>query len=173
MALRLAIAGGTPTSAAASGTVFAAVLLILAGAAGWMPSRPQLSAIVLGLAGAAVLCAPPLVLRVVDVHPWVTLPPASSFPLWAATASTVAVAEEVLLRGALFAVVARHHGDLAAVAVAALAFGVLHVPMYGWQALPLDIAVGVWLGGLRVVTGGVAAPAVAHTTADLAAWWLA
>jgi hypothetical protein len=46
------------------------------------------------------------------------------------------------------------------------------VPLYGWGAVPLDLAVGVWLGGLRLVTGGWAAPAVAHTFADLAAGWL-
>jgi hypothetical protein len=44
--------------------------------------------------------------------------------------------------------------------------------MYGWTAVPLDLAVGVWLGGLRLATGGVAAPATAHALADLAYWWL-
>jgi hypothetical protein len=30
----------------------------------------------------------------------------------------------------------------------------------------------VWLGGLRLQSGGAGAPAVAHTLADLASWWL-
>jgi hypothetical protein len=30
----------------------------------------------------------------------------------------------------------------------------------------------VWLCGLRLASGGVAAPAVAHALADLATWWL-
>ena len=36
----------------------------------------------------------------------------------------------------------------------------------------LDLAVGVWLGALRAVSGSVAVPAIAHTLADLAGWWL-
>ena len=34
------------------------------------------------------------------------------------------------------------------------------------------LGVGLWLAGLRLATGGVAAPAIAHTVADLATWWL-
>ena len=84
----------------------------------------------------------------------------------------IAVAEEALLRGVLIDAVSPWAGDLVAVGIAAVAFGLLHVPLYGWQAVPLDVAVGVWLGGLRLATGGVAAPAAAHAVADLAAWWL-
>ena len=35
-----------------------------------------------------------------------------------------------------------------------MAFGLLHVPLYGWAALPLDLAVGLLLGGLRMATRG-------------------
>jgi hypothetical protein len=38
--------------------------------------------------------------------------------------------------------------------------------------VPLDIAVGVWLGTLRAISGTVTAPALAHSLADLAGWWL-
>jgi hypothetical protein len=38
--------------------------------------------------------------------------------------------------------------------------------------LPLDLAVGVCLGALRLYAGSATAPAVAHTLADLAGWWL-
>jgi hypothetical protein len=38
--------------------------------------------------------------------------------------------------------------------------------------LPLDLAVGLLLGGLRIVSGGVLAPAVAHVVADLVGGWL-
>jgi membrane protease YdiL (CAAX protease family) len=86
--------------------------------------------------------------------------------------SAVAVAEEVLLRGALWEVAARRWGLPAALAVTTGAFGLLHVPLYGWDALPLDLAVGLLLGGLRLAAGGWGAPAVAHTLADLAGWWL-
>jgi membrane protease YdiL (CAAX protease family) len=59
-----------------------------------------------------------------------------------------------------------------AVAVPSLAFALMHVPLYGWQVVPLDLGVGVWLGGLRLATGGVAAPAMAHGLADLSTWWI-
>jgi hypothetical protein len=48
----------------------------------------------------------------------------------------------------------------------------MHVPLYGWQVVPLDLGVGVWLAGLRLATGGVAAPALAHWIADLSTWWI-
>jgi hypothetical protein len=32
--------------------------------------------------------------------------------------------------------------------------------------------VGLGFAGLRLVTGGIAAPAAAHAVADLATWWL-
>ena len=86
--------------------------------------------------------------------------------------SAVAVAEEVLLRGVLWNVTAVRWGDVAALAVTTAAFGLLHVPLYGWDALPLDLAAGLLLGGLRLAAGGWGAPAVAHTLADLAGWWV-
>ena len=59
-----------------------------------------------------------------------------------------------------------------AIAVSAVAFALLHVPVYGWSVLPLDLAVGVALGVLRVLAGSVTAPAITHVVADLAGWWL-
>jgi len=85
---------------------------------------------------------------------------------------TVAVAEEAILRGLLFDRFHRAGGmPLALVATTAL-FALAHVPLYGWHVVPLDLAVGVALGGLRIVTRGIAASAVAHAVADLATWWL-
>jgi hypothetical protein len=51
-------------------------------------------------------------------------------------------------------------------------FGLMHVPFYGWHALPLDTAVGAVLGVARVAAGTWTAPALAHVGADLAGWWL-
>jgi membrane protease YdiL (CAAX protease family) len=82
------------------------------------------------------------------------------------------VAEESLLRGSLFRAIQSRASTGLAIAVTSVAFGVLHAPVYGWAVVPLDIAVGVWLGALRAVSGTVAAPAVAHAVADLAGWWL-
>ena len=170
MALWLAIAGGPRTWSPASGLVFAGALVGLSMAAGWRPGSPTMRAAILGLGGAAFLLVAPVATSVAVGH--VAPLRIDAFAAWAPVAVAVAISEEVLLRGALFDAVAGRHGDVAAVALAAVAFGVLHVPLYGWGAVPLDVAVGVWLGGLRLAGGGVLAPATAHALADLPVWWL-
>ena len=77
-----------------------------------------------------------------------------------------------MLRGALFDGLARLGGPAAAIALTSLAFALMHVPSYGWQVVPLDLGAGLLLGGLRLLSGGIAAPAIAHALADLATWWL-
>jgi membrane protease YdiL (CAAX protease family) len=84
----------------------------------------------------------------------------------------VATAEELVLRGALFDKLNGGIGTLGAVLVTSVVFALMHVPLYGWHVVPLDLGVGLWLAGLRLATGGIAAPAIAHTIADLATWWL-
>ena len=69
------------------------------------------------------------------------------------------------------AVVQRRSGPHAAVVVAAIAFAGLHVPLYGWHVVPLDLAVGLLLGATRLLAGTWTAPAAAHIGADLAGWW--
>jgi membrane protease YdiL (CAAX protease family) len=97
---------------------------------------------------------------------------AAGFGPWAAITVLVATAEELVLRGVLFDAVDRAAGGAIAVVVTSLAFALIHVPLYGWHVVPLDVGVGLILGGLRIVTRGVSAPAVAHAIADLATWWL-
>jgi membrane protease YdiL (CAAX protease family) len=172
IALRVEVAGSAGSASAPAGLAFGAALLLLAVAGGWRPGRPSWRIAGVGLAGGLLLLAAPVALRIA-APPLVRLgSPASAFPLWAAVVTLVAVAEEALLRGALMSLLLRRVGPEAAVGVAAVAFALLHVPVYGWVAVPLDLAVGVWLGGLRLATGGAGAPAVAHTAADLATWWL-
>jgi membrane protease YdiL (CAAX protease family) len=98
--------------------------------------------------------------------------PAAPFLPWVVITVLVASAEEALLRGRLFDAIRRDGGVVAALLGTTLAFALLHVPLYGWNVVPLDLAVGLALGGLRLATGGVVAPATAHTVADLATWWL-
>jgi membrane protease YdiL (CAAX protease family) len=98
--------------------------------------------------------------------------PAAPFVPWAAITIVVATAEEVLLRGILLDRVRRVGGVTLAVLVTSAVFALLHVPLYGWHVVPLDFAVGLVLGGLRLITNRVAAPAAAHAVADLATWWL-
>jgi membrane protease YdiL (CAAX protease family) len=98
--------------------------------------------------------------------------PASPFVPWAAVTVAVAVAEEAVLRGLLFDRLRRAGGTPLALIATTVLFAVMHVPLYGWHVVPLDLAVGLALGGLRVATRGIVAPAAAHAVADLATWWL-
>jgi len=167
--LRWLVSGSGDPQSVAGGLVFAACLAAMAGAAGVsIPRWPWRSAIN-GASGAAVLIAP-AVLRA-DLTGWSHRSAAGLLP-WLAVAGTVAMAEECFLRGALFAAVQEVRGDTAAVVVGAIAFAALHVPLYGPHVLPLDLAVGLLLGTLRVLDGNWCAPAVAHVLADAAGWWL-
>ena len=123
----------------------------------------------LGSLGALVLCVPAALRHADGVMP---VSPLGGYLPWALGVVVVAVAEEALLRGSLFAAIDRRAGTAAAIGVTSLAFALLHVPLYGWGVVPLDLAVGVWLGALRATTGSVTAPALAHALADLAGWWL-
>jgi membrane protease YdiL (CAAX protease family) len=173
LALRLAFAGGAANDSAPAGLIFSAALLLVATAAGWRPGRLRIAPFVTGVGGAAGLLAIPLWMRLSAGPVPTPAFPMDAFLLWAAVVSAVAVAEEAFLRGILFSAIERAHGAIPAVAVSAAAFALLHVPLYGWAVMPLDLAAGIWLGGLRVVSGGVTAPATAHALADLALWCLA
>ncbi|MDX6257951.1 MAG: protease family protein [Frankiales bacterium] len=165
--VRMAIGGAGIARSATAGLVFAgclAALTLVTGAT--LGLRPK--AVVLGLAGAALLCLPSLVGH--TLHPGVR--PGGSFAHWAVVVTVVAVAEEAFLRGALYTAVRDLRGETAALLVTATAFAALHLPLYGWGSAPLDFAVGLVLGVLREQTGGWAAPAVTHVVADLAAWGL-
>jgi membrane protease YdiL (CAAX protease family) len=168
--LRVRLAGPAGAASVPAGFTFGVALAGLALAAGVRIPKPTADQIAAGLAAAAVLCAPVVAHRIA-AGPGVVIPP-GAFPLWAAGVTLVAVAEELLLRGALYARLATLAGPLAAVTVTAAAFALLHAPIYGWRVVPLDLAVGVTLGVLRWVSGTVTVPAIAHAAADLAGWWL-
>lgn len=153
-----------------AGVVFALALLALAAGAGWRPRRMTLAATAVGLAGGAVLVAAWLTARTGGA---VGLAPVNTaIAVWTPAVALIAVAEEVVLRGVLFSAVRAWGGDGWALVATTVLFAAMHVPLYGVGALPLDLAVGLLLGGLRIVTGGVAAPAIAHVIADLAGGWL-
>jgi membrane protease YdiL (CAAX protease family) len=168
LCLRLTIAGPAGAGSATAGAAFAAALILVAAAlgAGWC--RPTPTGVARGLVGMAVLCLGPLASRLMHgFHP-----PPVGFLRWAVVVVAVAVAEELLLRGVLFSALLTAYGAATAVAVTATLFALLHVPLYGWDVVALDLLVGVWLGLLRLWDGTVTAPAVAHAGADLAGWWL-
>jgi manganese/iron transport system permease protein len=152
------------------GAVFGAALVAMAVVAGWRPSRLAIGSLLVGLLAGLVLVAlprlaDPLMPALIGMRP-------EPLAGWVLVTTVVVAGEEALLRGALFGALERSAGPLAAVAVTSLAFALMHVPLYGWQVGLLDLGVGVWLAGLRLATGGVAAPALAHWIADLSTWWI-
>jgi membrane protease YdiL (CAAX protease family) len=179
--------GRVPGEGLLVGVAFGSLLLVVALAAGWRPmaSRGPMSAgisigrigrigridagVGAGLAVGLVLVALALLIGR-DQLP--VLRPAVPFLPWLAVTGLVATAEEVALRGALFDATERIGGPAVAILVTSLAFAIMHVPFYGPHVLLLDLGVGLALGGLRLLTGGVRAPAVAHLVADAATWWI-
>ena len=98
--------------------------------------------------------------------------PAAPFLPWAAITIVVAAAEEGILRGVLFDRLRTAGGVTTAVLLTTVLFALLHVPLYGWHVVPLDLAVGLGFAGLRLSSRTVVAPVAAHAVADLATWWL-
>lgn len=171
VALRVQLAGSAGSRSEVAAIWFAAALgfVALVTQQSDVPTARVLRGVFAGLAGAAVLCIPAAIRHVALGG---IVAPTDGYARWAVFVVIVAVAEEALLRGSLFRAIEQRAGVAAAIAITSVAFGLLHAPVYGWGVVPLDIAVGVWLGTLRAVTGTVAAPAVAHAVADLAGWWL-
>jgi membrane protease YdiL (CAAX protease family) len=170
--LRWAATVYATAGAVAIGLVFGLGLTAVAFAGGWRPMverRRAVAAVAAGAAGGAVLVILAVVTRSGQLA-W--LAPAAAFGPWVAVTILVATAEELVLRGALFDELHVSLGTAGAVLVTSVVFALMHVPLYGWHVVPLDLGVGLWLAGLRLATGGIAAPAIAHTIADLATWWL-
>jgi membrane protease YdiL (CAAX protease family) len=169
-AARVVIGGQSVAASMPAAVVFACLLLFTAIAAGWRPALPAWSGIALGIGGALVLVGFAL-----QARDWHMLGPTESIlPLagWSVIVVCVAVAEEILLRGVVLPSLARGCGPITGLLLSSILFAGIHVPLYGVGALPLDLAVGLWLGGLRLLSGGVTASATAHALADLAAGWV-
>jgi len=166
--LGLAVAARSVVGAAdpRAALLFAALLTVVSWLSGWRPARPGPAWWGWGLVGAAGLVAGPLLRGAPRWHP-------GGFGGWAVVVTAVVVGEEVLLRGALWQALQPRLGVAATIGVTAALFAVVHLPLYGARALPLDVMAGVWLGVIRWGSGTLAAPAMAHLLADWAGWWLA
>jgi membrane protease YdiL (CAAX protease family) len=165
LGLRVAAGGSDVARSVPAGLLFAGCLLALALAA---RTRVPVSrgAVGLGLLGIVIVCLPVGLGQLVAVRP---LHGTTGFLPWALAVVVVAGAEEVFLRGTLYDAIAV---PWVAVVVGAVLFALLHVPLYGWHVVPLDLAVGLVLGGLRAESGTPAAPAITHVGADLVGWFL-
>ena len=77
-----------------------------------------------------------------------------------------AIAEEALFRRTLFDALAPQ-GTVIAVVGCALLFAVIHVPLYGAAALPVDLGAGLLFGWQRAAAGTWSVPAATHAIANL------
>jgi membrane protease YdiL (CAAX protease family) len=165
---RILIGGYNAAGSILGGLFFAVCLYGLAFAAGTKIIMNRRIARI-GALGGLFLCLPAIVIHFIGggmTHS------GGNYLTWALAVTVVVMAEEAFLRGALFDAVNSWLGQTAAVVIAAVAFAALHVPLYGWHVVPLDMAVGLWLGALRVISGSFVAPGIAHLIADLVGWWL-
>ena len=168
--VRAAVNGTGSTSAFVAGVGFGGYLIALTWKLGWRGARWRIGDIVLGVGGGLALVLLPALMRPgpgipMGIHP-------DPFAIWVAVTAVVVLGEEAVLRGVLFDAIRPVLGLPGAIAITSVAFALIHVPLYGWHVVPLDVAAGIWLAGLRLASGGVAAPATAHLVADLATWWL-
>ncbi|MBJ7608480.1 MAG: CPBP family intramembrane metalloprotease [Candidatus Dormibacteraeota bacterium] len=169
-ALRLLVGAPTPAASPSAGLLFGAVLMAAVVVAGSGVGPATWSGVIVGIVGGAALVAVALVgLPAITVGPRAS---AATFWWWVPLVSLIALSEELVLRGVLFSALSHEFGDALAVVATAALFAVIHLPLYGLGAMPVDLCVGVFLGALRVASGGVAAPAAAHVLADLATGWL-
>jgi len=82
--------------------------------------------------------------------------------------SVAAVAEELFFRRLTYGGLLRF-GAAAAIVGSALAFALVHVPIYGPAAIPVDLGAGLVFSWQRWASGGWAAPAATHVFANLMA----
>lgn len=86
---------------------------------------------------------------------------------WALPLSLLAaVAEEALFRRAMYGVLERR-GAIVAIGVTALAFALVHVPLYGVAVFPVDLGAGLLLSWQRWASGSWTVPAATHAAANV------
>ncbi len=81
--------------------------------------------------------------------------------------SLAAVAEEAFYRRFAYGVAAARWGPALAVAISASVFAAVHVTVWGWAVLPLDLAAGLVLGWQRWASGRWSVPAATHVAANV------
>jgi membrane protease YdiL (CAAX protease family) len=88
---------------------------------------------------------------------------------WALPLAVLAgVAEEAVFRRAMFAWL-EPRGPLVAIGSTAVAFALLHLPLYGPAAMPVDLGAGLLLSWQRWASGTWTVPAATHAAANVLA----
>ncbi|MGH2758632.1 MAG: CPBP family intramembrane glutamic endopeptidase [Actinomycetota bacterium] len=104
------------------------------------------------------------VLAVVSVRLLAPLP--MSATRWGLAAAVMTgVAEEAIFRRGLYGLLVRW-GPAVAIVSSAGAFALVHIPVYGWRVLPLNIAAGLVFGWQRWAGGHWSSPAATHALAN-------
>jgi membrane protease YdiL (CAAX protease family) len=87
---------------------------------------------------------------------------------WAAALATVAaIAEEAFFRRLMYGWLDRWWGPATAVVASAVAFALVHVPLYGTAVLWLDLGAGILLSWQRWASGSWLPSAATHVWANL------
>jgi membrane protease YdiL (CAAX protease family) len=81
--------------------------------------------------------------------------------------TVAALAEEAFFRRLLYGWLEHWWGALAAVVLSALAFALVHVPLYGMSVLWVDLGAGLLLSWQRWASGSWGPAAATHAVANL------
>ncbi len=166
--VRVIVGGIGVSQSPIAGIIFALLLFGMICLAGIRITISRRS-VAIGVLGGIILCLPSLLHR---IGAGIGHRPEGNFLTWGIVVTIVALTEEGFLRGTLFDAVCEWKGSNMAVIIGAIAFTILHIPLYGWYIVPLEFVVGLWLGILRASSDSPLAPGIAHVAADLAGWWL-
>ena len=133
------------------------------GRAAWHPRQLLLGAI----AGASAIAVPIGLLLATGVLTLVDSPPGNvpeTLLLSVSMLAPAALSEELLIRGYPFSVLTGKWGWPVATGITSVVFGLLHLGNPGVTPLAIAnvVAAGVFLAGIRVVTGSLAAAWTAH-----------
>ncbi len=133
------------------------------GGAAWKPGL-LVPAFAVGVAAIALPTGVAIATGALSFVPAPPEPVARSLALSVAILAPAALTEELLLRGYPFAVLRARWGKMPTIAVTSVLFGVLHLGNPGAtpSAIANVMAAGVFLAGIRVVTGSLAAAWAAH-----------
>jgi membrane protease YdiL (CAAX protease family) len=127
----------------------------------------------------------PAVRSAARIRPWIVLtiglgavgaaalaagrPAAVPFSAWALPLAVLAaIAEEALFRRVAYGLF-QPAGAAVAVAATAVLFALIHLPLYGPTALPVDLGAGLLFGWQRYASGTWTVPATTHVAANLLA----
>jgi membrane protease YdiL (CAAX protease family) len=129
-------------------------------------ARPPLLALALAV-GALAIAVPMVILLGIG---WLDLEPAPDGSSWrfslllAALFLPAAMAEELALRGYIFALIREAWGWRAAIALTSVVFGLLHLanPGADVQSITVVVLAGFFLGGVLLATGSLYAAWMAH-----------